>query len=63
MVREFASGDAPAMLGDIEPELLDDAVSSHTRRFVGRINPRWMEGEHLPDHRCGEVEIARIAFE
>lgn len=62
MVRDFLDGTAPAILGDIDPDLLADEVDDHTRRFLGRLHPSWMGGEYLPGYGSGEVEIARIAL-
>ena len=62
MVRDFISGSAPAILGEIDDELLEDEVSDETRRFLGRMHPSWMGGEYLPGYPRGEVEIARIVL-
>ncbi|MBK7906124.1 MAG: hypothetical protein IPJ78_06100 [Gemmatimonadetes bacterium] len=62
MVRDFISGDAPAILGEIDDALVADEVSDETRRFLGRMHPSWMGGEYLPGYPRGEVEIARIVL-
>ena len=62
MVRDFISGDAPAILGEISDALLADEVSDETRRFLGGLHPSWMGGEYLPGYPRGEVEIARIVL-
>jgi hypothetical protein len=61
-VRDFIAGTAPARLGPIEHELLEDEVDNHTRAFLGRIHPSWMGGEYRPGYRRAELEIARVAL-
>jgi hypothetical protein len=43
------------------PNLLAKAkLSEAERTAIGRMHPRYMGGEYLPDQEAGEVEIARI---
>lgn len=48
-------------------DLLEDMVASSSlaadvRQLTGRIHPRFMGGEYLPDQVRGEVEIARVTL-
>jgi hypothetical protein len=49
-------------LDDVPQEILRDTISDNLRKATGRIHPRFMGGEYLPDYRAGEVEIARISL-
>ena len=49
-------------LEEIPQEILRDTISDKLRKATGRIHPRFMGGEYLPDYRAGEVEIARISL-
>jgi len=49
-----------AALSEIDPGLLEAALSDDDRTSLGRIHPSFMGGEYLPDYRTGEVEIVRI---
>ena len=57
--KAIAAGNLEAIPG----EILKETLSENVRRFTGRIHPRFMGGEYLPDFEAGEVEIARIALE
>ena len=63
MIADFLRGDAPPALGGLAPHLLADTVDDAKRVSLGRINPRFMGGEYLPDYRCGDLEIARIVLD
>lgn len=62
MVREFITGQAPEVLGEIDARYLADAVDPDTRNSLGGLHPSWMGGEYLPAYLPGEVEIARIVL-
>jgi hypothetical protein len=47
-------------LDEILPESAGESLGEPLRRAMGRIHPRLMGGEYLPNRRPGEVEIARI---
>lgn len=49
-----------AALAEIDPSLLEAALSHDDRTSLGGIHPSFMGGEYLPDYLPGEVEIARI---
>jgi hypothetical protein len=63
MVRDFLAGTAADTLGEIDPDLLQDALTDSARVSLGRIHPSFMGGEYLPASRAGQVEIARIVLE
>lgn len=50
-------------LETIPEEILREALSENVRSFTGRIHPRFMGGEYLPDLSADEVEIARISLQ
>ncbi|MGZ8399612.1 MAG: hypothetical protein ACXWWN_11305 [Gemmatimonadales bacterium] len=62
MARDFISGSAPELLGEIDSDLLADSLDHGIRRELGSLHPSWMGGEYLPDYLPGEVEIARIVL-
>ena len=62
MARDFITGSAAKVLGEIDSDLLADTVGDAVRRQLGRLHPSWMGGEYLPDYLPGEVEIARIVL-
>lgn len=69
MVRDMLEADGErrafydALLGPVEEEILGERAPAG---FTGPLNrafgPSWLGGEYLPDHRTGEVEIARIVL-
>ena len=61
--EEIRKAIAAGTLDAIPEEILKETLSENVRRFTGRIHPRFMGGEYLPDFEAGEVEIARIALE
>lgn len=60
--EEIRQALAQGKLEEIPPEILRDSLSNKLRKATGRIHPRFMGGEYLPDYRAGEVEIARISL-
>ena len=50
-------------LEDLNEALLRDTLSEEDRVCLGRVHPRLMGGEYLPDYDTAEVEIARISLE
>ncbi|MEO7137434.1 MAG: hypothetical protein ABI037_06940 [Gemmatimonadales bacterium] len=62
MVRDFITGQAPAWLGEIDPDLLDDTLEVGVRNQLITLHPSWMGGEYLPPYLPGEGEIARIVL-
>jgi hypothetical protein len=50
-------------LEELDPALLQDALSEDVRERLGRIHPMFMGGEYLPDYKAEEVEIARVELE
>ena len=56
--RALAKGE----IEEIPQEILRDTISDDLRKATGRIHPRFMGGEYLPDYREDEVEIARISL-
>jgi hypothetical protein len=60
--EEIRKALAQGKLDEIPQEILRDAISDKLRKATGRIHPRFMGGEYLPDYRAGEVEIARISL-
>ena len=60
--EEIRKAIAAGTLEAIPEEILKEALSENVRRFTGRIHPRFMGGEYLPDLEATEVEIARIAL-
>ncbi|MFZ4484338.1 MAG: hypothetical protein ACOYOL_10210 [Chthoniobacterales bacterium] len=61
--EEIRKALAAGTLEAIPEEILQEALAENVRRFTGRIHPRFMGGEYLPDFGADEVEIARIALE
>lgn len=61
--EEIRKALAAGTLEAIPEEILQEALSENVRSFTGRIHPRYMGGEYLPDYAADEVEIARIALE
>ena len=57
--KALAAGNMEA----IPEEILQEALSENVRSFTGRIHPRFMGGEYLPDLEASEVEIARISLQ
>jgi hypothetical protein len=51
------------LLGDLDQLLFTPDGGPGWRAEMGRVDPRWMGGEYLPDLLSGEVEIARISLE
>jgi hypothetical protein len=47
-------------LDEISDFLTKAKLSEEERTAIGRLHPRFMGGEYLPDQETGEVEIARI---
>jgi len=60
--EEIRKALAQDKLEEIPQEILRDTISDNLRKATGRIHPRFMGGEYLPDYRTGEVEIARISL-
>ena len=60
--EEIRKALAKGELEEIPQEILRDTISDHLRKATGRIHPRFMGGEYLPDYREDEVEIARISL-
>ena len=60
MIRDFWE---VGSVDQLENPLLDDCLSGEVRRRLEMIHPTFMGGEYLPDHRKGEVEIARIELQ
>ena len=50
----------PKDFGEIDQRLLADTLDGDERVLLGSIHPSFLGGEHLPDYRSQEVEIARI---
>jgi hypothetical protein len=61
--EEIRKALAAGTLEDIPKEILQEALSENVRSFTGRIHPRFMGGEYLPDLEASEVEIARISLQ
>ena len=57
--KALAAGNMEA----IPEEILQEALSENVRSFTGRIHPRFMGGEYLPDLEASEAEIARISLQ
>ncbi len=49
--------------GDVGEWLLQDRLSAEERVLLGRVHPRYMGGEYLPERASGELEIARVSLE
>lgn len=47
----------------VAAELLDESLPDDLLAAFGRLDPAFMGGEYLPNHKRGEVEIARITLE
>lgn len=47
-------------LAEVDPGLLEEALSSENRRALARIHPSFMGGEYLPGYQAGEVEMVRV---
>ena len=62
MARDFITGSAAEILGEINSDLLADVIDDGLRNELGSLHPSWMGGEYLPDYLPGEVEIARIVL-
>ncbi len=61
--RKLYEGALQAGLADeVDPSLLQHALTSGQRQTQGRMHPAFMGGEYLPDTAQGEVEIARITI-
>ena len=60
--EEIRKALAKGELEEIPQEILRDTISDNLRKATGRIHPRFMGGEYLPDYREDEVEIARISL-
>ena len=50
-------------LAEIPAFLAEAKLSEEERTTIGRIHPRFMGGEYLPDQEDGEVAIARIEID
>jgi hypothetical protein len=50
-------------LAEIPDFLATAGLTDEERTAIGRIHPRFMGGEYLPDQEEGEIEIARIEIE
>lgn len=61
--EEIRKALAAGNLETIPEEILREALSENVRSFTGRIHPRFMGGEYLPDLSADEVEIARISLQ
>ncbi len=61
--EEIRKAIAAGNLETIPGEILKEALSENVRTFTGRIHPRFMGGEYLPDLEATEVEVARLALE
>jgi hypothetical protein len=61
--EEIRKALADENLETIPEEILQEALSENVRSFTGRIHPRFMGGEYLPDLEASEVEIARISLQ
>lgn len=61
--EEIRKALAAGTLETIPAEILKEALSENVRSFTGRIHPRFMGGEYLPDLEASEVEIARISLQ
>jgi hypothetical protein len=51
------------LLGELDPQLFEADGGPGFREVMGKMDPRWMGGEYLPDMHPGEVEIARVSLE
>ena len=60
MVRDFIEGRAPAALGDIHSELLEESLDAETREVLVGFSRDGSAGEYLPDQRPGDVELVRF---
>jgi len=61
--EEIRKALAAGTLETIPAEILKEALSENVRSFTGRIHPRFMGGEYLPDLEASEVEICRISLQ
>ena len=61
--EEIRKALAAGNLETIPEEILQEALSENARSFTGRIHPRFMGGEYLPNLAADEVEIARISLQ
>lgn len=52
-----------ALLGPIDPGILEERSSESFFRGMARVDPTWLGGEFLPTLKPGEVEIARIVLQ
>lgn len=61
--RKLYEGALASDLTDLlSPELSSHSLTGDERQALGRMHPSFMGGEYLPNHRSGEVEIARITI-
>ena len=49
-------------LDELEDYVARSGLSTEIRDFAGRVHPRFMGGEYLPDLASVEVEIARVTL-
>jgi hypothetical protein len=61
--EEIRKALAAGTLETIPEEILKETISENVRSFTGRMDPRFMGGEYLPDLEASEVEIARISLQ
>jgi len=61
--EEIRKALAAGTLETIPEEILKETISENVRSFTGRMDPRFMGGEYLPDVEASEVEIARISLQ
>ena len=61
--EEIRKALAAGKMDAVPEEILREALSENVRSFTGRIHPRFMGGEYLPDLSADEVEIARISLQ
>jgi hypothetical protein len=59
-VKEAIEG---GRMSDIEEWMLMEKLSDSDRIAIGKIHPRYMGGEYLPDLEQSEVEIARVTLQ
>jgi hypothetical protein len=50
-------------VGEIEEWMLQENLPDPVRIAIGKVHPRYMGGEYLPDFEQNEVEIARVTLE
>jgi hypothetical protein len=48
---------------ELEDWMIQEKLSDELRNAAGRVHPRYMGGEYLPDCKRNEVEIARVTLQ